>query len=243
MKKQIIIVLLLVLISISTAKNPQVTILLKAAGEDPNTLVDFGSIVVELYKDEAPITTENFVRYVQDGFYDGLIFHRVIKNFVIQGGGYDRYLNRRTTRSPIANESFNGLKNERGTISMARTSSPDSATSEFFINLIDNYNLDFFSPVYDSNNQAYSKYGYCVFGRVIAGMDIVDAIAALETDEYDRPVTDIVINHAYISQTSPVCAEKIIGDINGDCIVDLSDISLLAMNWLECNSVTDDCNN
>ncbi len=241
MGKLLITVLLLAITGISMAENPQVTIELKTVGVDPNTLVDFGSIVIELYKDDSPITTENFVRYVQDGFYDGLIFHRVINNFVIQAGGYDRDFNRREAREPITNESFNGLQNTRGTIAMARTPEPDSATSEFFINLVDNPNLNFFTPAYDSNNQAYSKYGYCVFGEVISGMDIVDTIATLETDENNRPVTDIIISHAYVSQISPVCAEKLIGDVNGDCIIDLFDISLLATNWLECNSITNTC--
>lgn len=128
-----------------------------------------GDITIELYQDKAPITVENFLTYVRDGFYDGLVFHRVMPDFMIQGGGHEADLSARTEglHAPIKNESRNGLKNERGTIAMARLSDPDSATSQFFINVVDNARLD-------PNDR--QPYGYTVFGRVIDGMRVVDRI-------------------------------------------------------------------
>ena len=128
-----------------------------------------GDIVIELDRAKAPISVENFVQYVKDGFYDETVFHRVVAGFVIQGGGFDTKGVQKQTRSPIKNEWQNGLKNNRGTLSMARTPLPDSATSQFFINLKDNAALD--TPRGGA--------AYAVFGRVIAGMDVVDAIAAV----------------------------------------------------------------
>ena len=129
-----------------------------------------GDIYVELYPDKAPKTVKNFLQYVEEGFYNGLIFHRVVKGFVIQGGGFDKNLNyKKPSHPPVENESNNGLSNLRGTISMARTSDPHSANTQFFINLVDNTYLD-----YGKNPQ---KWGYTVFGKVIKGMDIVDEIA------------------------------------------------------------------
>ncbi len=146
-----------------------------------------GTIVVELDREKAPITVSNFLRYVDDGFYDGTLFHRVVPGFVIQGGGFLPGLVRKDTRPPIINESNNGLSNVRGTIAMARTNDPDSATSQFFINLVDNTSLDY----------APDRPGYAVFGRVIEGMDVVDAIAEVETTSRngfnDVPVEDVVI--------------------------------------------------
>jgi len=130
-----------------------------------------GEIVIKLAPDAAPATVDNFLHYVDDGFYAGTIFHRVIPDFMIQGGGLDADLERRETRDPVVNESDNGLSNERGTIAMARTSDPDSATSQFFINLRDNARLD------GGGGQP----GYTVFGRVIEGMAVVDAIARVPT--------------------------------------------------------------
>ena len=132
-----------------------------------------GKITLELDAAAAPITVQNFIQYANDGFFDGLIFHRVIPGFMVQGGGLGPDMRRRPTRAPIKNEAHNGLKNSRGTVAMARTRSPDSATAQFFINLVDNSGLD----------QANSPdgVGYAVFGKVTEGMDIVDAIAKVKT--------------------------------------------------------------
>lgn len=129
-----------------------------------------GDITLELYQDKAPATVKNFLGYVDDKFYDGTIFHRVIKGFMIQGGGHTADMSKKPTKGPIKNEADNGLSNRRGTISMARMPDPHSATSQFFINLVDNVNLDF-------RAKTDQGYGYCVFGKVISGMDVVDAIA------------------------------------------------------------------
>ncbi len=128
-----------------------------------------GTLKIELYRDKAPLSVENFLRYVDSGFFDGTVFHRVIDKFMIQGGGFGQDLRRKPTADPIKNEATNGLLNERGTLAMARTSVVDSGTSQFFINLIDNRFL---------NNRGTSAqtYGYAVFGRVAEGMDVVDKI-------------------------------------------------------------------
>ena len=127
-----------------------------------------GSITINLDREKAPITVENFLKYVDEGFFDDLIFHRVIKGFMIQGGGFDRLMMQKPTNDPIKNESKNGLRNEMYTIAMARTNDPDSATSQFFINLEDNYFLD-------------KNAGYCVFGKVIEGQEVVKEIGNLST--------------------------------------------------------------
>ncbi len=156
---------------------------------------NYGDIYIELYPDKAPITVKNFLTYVKEGFYNGLIFHRVIPNFVIQGGGFDKDMNpRKPTHPPIKNESDNGLSNLRGTISMARTSDPDSASSQFFINLRDNTFLDY--------GKTPQKWGYAVFGKVIKGMDVVDKIAGVKTTikppYRDVPVEPVIIIKAEI---------------------------------------------
>jgi cyclophilin family peptidyl-prolyl cis-trans isomerase len=133
-----------------------------------------GNIVVELYPDKAPVSVENFITYVDSGFYDGTIFHRVIDNFMIQGGGFDKDLNRKETREPIVNEATNGLKNYRGTIAYARTNIINSATSQFFINVVDNHFLD-------NRDETQQGYGYAVFGKVVEGMDVVDKIKKVKT--------------------------------------------------------------
>jgi peptidyl-prolyl cis-trans isomerase A (cyclophilin A) len=151
-----------------------------------------GDIKIELFKDKAPITVENFLSYVNDGFYDGTIFHRVIPNFMIQGGGFTPDFKQKPTKQPIKNEAANGLKNLRGTMAMARTQDVDSATSQFFINLVDNGFLD----------KGVRDYGYAVFGKVIDGMDVVDAIGAVETGHKgmygDVPQEDVVIKSVKI---------------------------------------------
>lgn len=152
-----------------------------------------GAIVLELYKDKAPRTVVNFLKYVKSGFYNGLIFHRVEKGFVIQSGAYDKDLVEFETRRPIRNEATNGLKNLRGTIAMARFSDPNSADSQFFINLSDNHALDF-------KMRTPSGYGYCVFGHVVQGMDVVDAIGNVETHAVKGfehlPVAPVIIKEA-----------------------------------------------
>ncbi|MBN2270070.1 MAG: peptidyl-prolyl cis-trans isomerase [Sedimentisphaerales bacterium] len=152
-----------------------------------------GDIVIELDKAAAPITVKNFLVYVEEGFYDGAIFHRVIPNFMIQGGGFTAQMMRKQTHSPVTNEASNGLKNDRGTISMARTNDPDSATSQFFINHKNNASLNYIGG---------RNPGYAVFGKVVEGMDVVDAIAAVKTTVRmgmpDVPVEPVVIKSAKV---------------------------------------------
>jgi len=152
-----------------------------------------GNIVIELNEQAAPVSVKNFIGYVEAGFYDGLIFHRVIPGFMIQGGGFTQQMVKKETRNPIINEAKNGLSNMRGTIAMARTSDPDSATAQFFINHRDNKFLDYI----DDN-----KAGYAVFGKVTQGMDVVDAIASVETTTRngmeDVPVEPIIIQSAKV---------------------------------------------
>ncbi|HVO47612.1 MAG TPA: peptidylprolyl isomerase [Steroidobacteraceae bacterium] len=146
-----------------------------------------GNFTVELFVKEAPLSAENFQKYVDDGHFDGTIFHRVIPGFMIQGGGMTADFSSKSTRPPIKNEARNGLKNQRGTLSMARTSDINSATSQFFVNLVDNEFLD----------HGPRDYGYAVFGRVTEGMDTVDKIAAVKTGRkkgyQDAPLQDVVI--------------------------------------------------
>ncbi len=144
---------------ISAANAENVKVLMKTS---------LGNIELELYADQAPLTVKNFLRYADEGFYSGTIFHRVINSFMIQGGGFDENMQKKNTHAPLKNEAKNGLKNKRGTIAMARTSAPHSATAQFFINHVDNSNLDY--PSGDG-------WGYCVFGKVTKGMDTVDKIA------------------------------------------------------------------
>ncbi len=133
-----------------------------------------GDITIELFADKAPVTVKNFLSYVSDGFYNGTIFHRVIKGFMIQGGGYTADMTEKPSKPPIKNEAGNRLKNARGTIAMARMNAPHTATSQFFINHINNPGLDYTSSTSDG-------FGYCVFGRVVSGMEVVDAIASVPT--------------------------------------------------------------
>ena len=149
-----------------------------------------GDITIELFKDKAPVSVENFLQYAADGFYEGTIFHRVMQGFVIQGGGYTPEMVEKTTRGPIQNEATNGLRNTRGTVAMARMRALRSATSQWYINLANNSSLD---------HRSYSpdEFGYAVFGRVLEGMDVVDKIAATPTamngPHDDVPVTPVVI--------------------------------------------------
>lgn len=152
-----------------------------------------GDIVVELNEEAAPLTTANITQYVKDGFFDGTIFHRVISGFMIQGGGFTADMNQKGTRKPIKNEGSNGLKNDRGTLAMARTNDPDSATAQFFINHKDNDFLNYAGP---------ANPGYAVFGTVTDGMDVVDAIADVATGRSghfdDVPTEPVVIESATI---------------------------------------------
>ncbi len=156
-----------------------------------------GQIVVELNEQKAPNTVANFLDYVNSGHYDGTIFHRVIGDFMIQGGGFDTAMQEKSTRAPIKIESDNGLKNDVGTIAMARTSDPHSATSQFFINVKNNGFLNYSSPTMQG-------YGYTVFGKVIDGMDVVRAIENVPTGRYghhsDVPTEPVVINSAKVIQ-------------------------------------------
>ena len=154
-----------------------------------------GDIVLELDAEKAPKTVENFVQYVRDGHYDGTIFHRVIDNFMIQGGGFEPGMKEKWTRAPIENEAKNGLSNLTGTIAMARTMEPHSATAQFFINVSDNRFLDY--PGQDG-------WGYCVFGKVTAGMEVVEKLKGVETTfrmgHQDVPAKDLVIDQAVVSE-------------------------------------------
>jgi len=155
------------------------------AADNPVVIMEtsLGTITIELNKEKAPITVENFLKYVDDKHYDGVLFHRVIPTFMIQGGGFEAGLKERETRAPIKNESGNGLSNMRGSIAMARTRELDSASAQFFINVVDNQRLDGLQ--------------YCVFGKVTGGMDVVDKIKAVETRDVGPhekvPVQDVII--------------------------------------------------
>jgi cyclophilin family peptidyl-prolyl cis-trans isomerase len=152
-----------------------------------------GDIIIELDEQKAPITTKNFLQYVESGYYNGTIFHRIIPGFMAQGGGFDSNFQKKVTRAPIKNESNNGLKNDRATISMARMSNPDSASAQFFINYANNNSLNY--PIQNGS-------GYAVFGKVISGMDVVDKMAQQPTGSRgghrNVPTTNIVIEKALV---------------------------------------------
>ena len=154
-----------------------------------------GAFTLTLNADKAPKTVENFLAYVKAGHYDKTVFHRVIKNFMIQGGGFEPGMKQKETQAPIDNEAANGLKNKRGTVAMARTNDPHSTTAQFYINVVDNDFLDFKAPTGQG-------WGYCVFGEVTEGMDVVDAIRGVRTGSkgfhQDVPVEDVVIEKAEV---------------------------------------------
>ncbi len=169
-----------------------------AADKAPRVALEttMGRIVIELAPERTPVTVDNFLAYVRSGFYDGTIFHRVIRDFMIQGGGFDERYRQKPTRPPIENEAKHGLANKRGTIAMARTSNPHSATAQFFINTVDNGHLDFHGPTA-------TTWGYAAFGRVIEGMDVVDRIRSVKTGQggqfrRDVPQTPVIIKQARI---------------------------------------------
>ncbi|PWV80448.1 peptidylprolyl isomerase [Halomonas sp. A11-A] len=157
----------------------------------------YGDIGIELDYEKAPKTAANFEQYVRDGFYDGTLFHRVIDGFMIQGGGFDEDFNQKPTRDPIENEADNGLQNETGTVAMARTQDPHSATAQFFINVADNAFLN-------HSGKSIQGWGYCVFGRVVEGMDVVEKIKGVATTRRgmhaDVPAEDVVIQKAYVKE-------------------------------------------
>jgi cyclophilin family peptidyl-prolyl cis-trans isomerase len=159
-----------------------------------------GTIHAELWADQAPVTAKNFEAYVRDGFFDGLIFHRVIPKFMIQGGGFTPEMAQKPAKSPIRNEAKSDVRNQRGTLAMARTSVVDSATSQFFINLVDN---DFLNH----QNETANGFGYCVFGKVTCGMDVVDEIAGVPTGSrgghQDVPLKPVVITSARMREDAP----------------------------------------
>ena len=177
-------------------ETPAVAAAEAAQPEKENTVTEviietsMGTMTAELYEDKAPETVKNFLSYVDEGFYDGTIFHRVIKGFMIQGGGFTPDMKQKSTKDPIKNEAANGLKNDRGTLAMARTMVIDSATSQFFINHKDNDFLNYRAP----NMQGF---GYCVFGKVTQGLDVLDAIAVVKTSNRgpygDVPVETVEI--------------------------------------------------
>ena len=159
-----------------------------------------GNFTVELYPEKAPKTVANFLQYVKDGFYENTIFHRVINHFMIQGGGFERDLSEKSTRAAIANEASNGLLNELGTIAMARTADPDSASAQFFVNLTDNQFLNYVSPDPD-------QIGYCVFGKVTSGIEVVQKIGLVQTNTVGRnsdvPVKPIIIKSVKLLGEAP----------------------------------------
>jgi peptidyl-prolyl cis-trans isomerase B (cyclophilin B) len=156
---------------------------------------NLGTITLDLDAQRAPETVKNFLQYVQDGHYDNTVFHRVIDGFMVQGGGFEPGMRQKPTRAPVPNEASNGLKNERGTIAMARTGDPHSATAQFFINVADNTFLNHTAPTAQG-------WGYCVFGRVTGGMDVVEKIKGVRTGSKgmhkDVPVEDVVIERAEV---------------------------------------------
>ena len=175
-----------------------VFIQLNSADANPKVLMETskGDITIELYEKEAPITVKNFLSYVSDGFYYNLIFHRVIPNFMIQGGGFDSEMNQKPVKAPIKNEARRGLNNKRGTLAMARTNVINSATGQFFINLKSN---DFLNHKDNSS----SGFGYAVFGEVVEGMDVVDSIGKTRTHAFGM-FRDVPIDHLFIKNMSVI---------------------------------------
>jgi len=164
-----------------------------AANPQVEMKTSLGTIVIELYPDKAPLTVENFLQYVKTGHYDGTLFHRVIPGFMIQGGGFDANFTQKATRKPVRNEASNGLKNTTGTIAMARTADPHSATAQFFINVADNASLDFRFPTQEG-------YGYTVFGKVSKGMDVVNRIVKAQTGPGPAPHRNVPVQPVVIEQ-------------------------------------------
>jgi len=173
--KQILLAVLILAIIVGTSMGQE------NAVSNPQVVMETskGEIVLELYPDKAPLTVKNFLDYIDAGFYSGTVFHRVIPGFMLQGGGFSRDMQKKSTLMPVKNEAFNGLKNDRGTIAMARTQDPHSASSQFFINTVDNAFLNY-------KSQTTAGWGYAVFGKVIKGMEVVDAISKVQTGTQGR---------------------------------------------------------
>jgi peptidyl-prolyl cis-trans isomerase A (cyclophilin A) len=188
MKKKLFLPILIILMSGLLLGSGMINA--ETAAKNPRVVMEtsMGKMTLELFPKEAPETVRNFLEYVKNGFYDGTIFHRVIPGFMIQGGGFSGEMEQKATRPPIKNEAANGLKNDRGTVAMARTADPHSATGQFFINLVNNDRLN--RPLPDGH-------GYAVFGKVVEGMEVVDQIANVKTGMQmgfrDVPVTPVVI--------------------------------------------------
>lgn len=163
---------------------------------------NYGEMIFELYPDKAPITVANFLNYADTGHYTGTIFHRVIDKFMLQGGGFNAYLEHKPTLAPILNEADNGLKNEMGTLAMAHNHDPDSATSQFFINLADNKYLNHHSP-------QPQYFGYCVFGKIVQGWEVAKRIAAIPTRANGRFASDVPVKLVIIEKVESVSAEEI----------------------------------
>jgi peptidyl-prolyl cis-trans isomerase A (cyclophilin A)/peptidyl-prolyl cis-trans isomerase B (cyclophilin B) len=177
-----------------------------AANPQVELRTSMGTVVIELYPDKAPLTVDNFLKYVSDRHYDGTVFHRVIPGFMIQGGGFGADFNEKPARKPVRNEAANGLRNEAGTIAMARTSEPHSASAQFFINVADNEFLNFRFPTPEG-------YGYCVFGKVVKGMDVVARIVKVQTGpgpagHQNVPVKPIIIESAKVLEAAAKPAKK-----------------------------------
>jgi peptidyl-prolyl cis-trans isomerase A (cyclophilin A)/peptidyl-prolyl cis-trans isomerase B (cyclophilin B) len=190
MLKTIIAALALLASIAAQAANPQVEM-----------KTSLGTIVLELYPDKAPLTVESFLQYAKSGHYDGTLFHRVIPGFMIQGGGFGPDFKQKATRGPVKNEAANGLKNATGTISMARTSDPHSATAQFFINVADNVSLDFRFPTQEG-------YGYTVFGKVVKGMDVVQRIVQVPTGPGPAPHANVPVKPVVIESAKVLEAAK-----------------------------------
>lgn len=191
MKKAILFIGLTLLVSVTASQNV-------LAEGNPGAIIhtSMGDIQIELYVDQAPVSVENFITYAESGAYDGTIFHRVISHFMIQGGGFTTEMEKKPTRDPIVNEANNGLSNTRGTVAMARTNDPHSATTQFFINTQDNLNLNYTG---EANSRTW---GYAVFGKVTSGMDVVEEIRFVPTTRKppysDVPVDPIIIESVEI---------------------------------------------
>jgi peptidyl-prolyl cis-trans isomerase A (cyclophilin A)/peptidyl-prolyl cis-trans isomerase B (cyclophilin B) len=172
-----------------------------AAAADPQVEIKtgMGTIVLELYPDKAPLTVENFLQYVKSGQYNGTIFHRVMPGFMIQAGGFTPDFKEKPTRKPIRNEAANGLRNTVGTVAMARTGEPHSATAQFFINVADNASLDFRYPTVEG-------YGYAVFGKVVKGMDVVNRIAKVQTGPGPAPHRNVPVKPVIIESVHVVAS-------------------------------------
>jgi len=183
-----------------------VSLAVGAADPQVEMRTSMGTVVIELYPDKAPLTVDNFLQYVGDRHYDGTVFHRVIPGFMIQAGGFGPDFSEKPARKPVRNEAANGLRNETGTIAMARTPDPHSATAQFFINIADNEFLNFRFPTLEG-------YGYSVFGKVVKGMDVVNRIAAVQTGpgpaaHRDVPVKPVIIKSARLIETTAMPAGK-----------------------------------